>query len=458
MTNLLQRTIPSNDLSCSAGVSAAALIGPASGAIMRHPAPPNPPWGTALGNARRRCILTLRSRGSGTVAMRNLDDDPPVVTLSAGPVDAYPVVLRALSRPVTYDFDPSFQRFYEAAVLKTAEALRTALPPVILQGEPVLGLEAAAAALIRSDDAVLNLASGEYGKGFGVWAARHCRELVEIEVPYDDAIDPESVREMLTARPDIRILSVCHHDTPSGTINPVREIGAICRAHGVLTIVDAVSSFGGMDVHPEAVHADIFVTGPNKCLGGSTGLCIVHVSERAWARIDANPAAPTGSVLSLKDWRDAWRADVLFPFTPSVSEVHALDAAVRNYLDEGPEAVWARHALTARACRAGVRASGLDLWPVREAICADTATTVRVPDGLDDAAIRQEVRRRYGVVFSAGRGSLLGKLVRIGHMGPVARPIYAIVAVTALGGAVNALGGQADVGAGVEAALAIIEG
>ena len=458
MTNLLQRTTPSNDLSCSAGVSAAALIGPASGAIMRHPAPPNPPWGTALGNARRRCILTLRSRGSGTVAMRNLDDDPPVVTLSAGPVDAYPVVLRALSRPVTYDFDPSFQRFYEAAVLKTAEALRTALPPVILQGEPVLGLEAAAAALIRSDDAVLNLASGEYGKGFGVWAARHCRELVEIEVPYDDAIDPESVREMLTARPDIRILSVCHHDTPSGTINPVREIGAICRAHDVLTIVDAVSSFGGMDVHPEAVHADIFVTGPNKCLGGSTGLCIVHVSERAWARIDANPAAPTGSVLSLKDWRDAWRADVLFPFTPSVSEVHALDAAVRNYLDEGPEAVWARHALTARACRAGVRASGLDLWPVREAICADTATTVRVPDGLDDAAIRQEARRRYGVVFSAGRGSLLGKLVRIGHMGPVARPIYAIVAVTALGGAVNALGGQADVGAGVEAALAVIEG
>ena len=393
----------------------------------------------------------------GTVAMRNLDDDPPVITLSAGPVDAYPVVLRALSRPVTYDFDPSFQRFYEAAVLKTAEALRTALPPVILQGEPVLGLEAAAAALIRSDDAVLNLASGEYGKGFGVWAARHCRELVEIEVPYDDAVDPKSVREMLTARPDIRILSVCHHDTPSGTINPVREIGAICRAHDVLTIVDAVSSFGGMDVHPEAVHADIFVTGPNKCLGGSTGLCIVHVSERAWARIDANPSAPTGSVLSLGDWRDAWRADVLFPFTPSVSEVHALDAAVRNYLDEGPEAVWARHALTARTCRAGVRAMGLDLWPVREAICADTATTVRVPDGLDDAAIRQEARRRFGVVFSAGRGSLLGRLVRIGHMGPVARPIYAIVAVTALGGAVNALGGRADVGAGVEAALAVID-
>lgn len=389
--------------------------------------------------------------------MRNGDESSPVITLSAGPVDAYPAVLRALSRPVTYDFDPSFRRFYEAAVLKTARALRTERPPVILHGEPVLGLEAAAAALIGVDDAVLNLVSGEYGKGFGRWAARHCRDLVEIEVAYDDAIDPASVRAALAARPDIRILSVCHLDTPSGTVNPVREIGEICRAHDVLFIVDAVSSFGGMDIHPEEIHADVFVTGPNKCLGGTPGLSILHVSERAWAHIDANPAAPTGSVLSLKDWREAWRADTLFPFTPSVAEVHALDAAVDAYLEEEPEKVWARHALTARACRTGVRAMGLELWPAREAICADTVTTIRIPEGLEDAALREAARARYGVVFSAGRGSLLGKLVRIGHMGPVARPIYAAVAVTALGGAIRARGGKADVGAGVEAALAVIE-
>ncbi len=389
--------------------------------------------------------------------MRNIGESLPVITLSAGPVDAYPAVLRALSRSVTYDFDPSFQNLYEATVLQTAEALRTERPPVILHGEPVLGLEAAAAALIGADDVVLNLASGEYGKGFGSWAARHCRELLEIEVPYNDAIDPDAVRDMLEARPDIRILSVCHHDTPSGTINPVLEIGEICRAHDVLTIVDAVSSFAGMNVHPEQIHADIFVTGPNKCLGGTPGLSILHVSERAWAHIDANPGAPTDSVLSLKDWRDAWRADTLFPFTPSVSEVYALEAAVQNYLEEGPEAVWARHALTARSCRAGIKAMGLELWPAREAICADTATTVRVPAGLEDAAIRQAARERYGVVFSAGRGSLLGKLVRIGHMGPVARPIYATVAISALGGAINALGGQAKVGAGIDAALAVIE-
>ena len=389
--------------------------------------------------------------------MRNLDDDPPIITLSAGPVDAYPVVLRALSRPVTYDFDPSFQQFYESTVLKTAESLRTTRPPVILQGEPVLGLEAAAAALIGADDVVLNLASGEYGKGFGFWAARHCRELVEIEVPYDDAIDPEAVSDMLKARPEIRILSVCHHDTPSGTVNPVREIGAICRAHDVLTIVDAVSSFGGMDVHPEDVNADIFVTSPSKCLGGSTGLCIV---PRQRARLGENRRQPRRAHgLRAQPQGLAGRVASGRPVP-----VHAV--GLRD-----PCAGRCRAELSRRGAGGGVgppRADGARLPRRSPSHGARPLARARIhlrryrdhgagaggPRGCGDPAGGAPALRR-GLL--AGRGSLLGKLVRIGHMGPVARPIYAVVAVTALGGAITALGGRADVGAGVEAVLAAID-
>jgi len=382
----------------------------------------------------------------------------PVITLSAGPVDAYPVVLRALATTVTYDFDPYFLEFFEETAIRSGKAMETGTPATILQGEPVLALEAAAASLIGADDVVLNLASGEYGKGFGYWALRYCKELVEIEVPYNEAIDPEDVRTKLKERPDVRVLSVCHHDTPSGTINDVDAIGAICKEHGVMMIVDAVSSWGGMDVAPERCNADIFVTGPNKCLGGTPGLSMVHVSEQAWEHIEANPKSPTASMLGMKDWRHAWKRDVLFPFTPSIAEVNGLRAAVDNYLDEGPQAVWARHALTARACREGVKAMGLDLWAAREAIASPTCTTVKVPDGMDDKAIRKASRDLYGVVFSAGRGSLNGKLIRIGHMGPVAYPVYATVALTALGAAINKLGGRADIGAGIEAANAVIAG
>jgi len=380
----------------------------------------------------------------------------PVITLSAGPVAAYPQVLLGMARPVHYDFDPYFQGFYEQVVGKVTRALRSSDPALLLHCEPAAGLEAVAASLIGPGDVVLNLASGVYGKGFGYWSARYHKEMIEIEVPFNEAIDPASVADAFRRRPDIKIVSVVHHDTPSGTINPVKEIGEIVRRHDALMLVDAVSSFGGMDIHPEDCKADVFVTGPGKCLGGAPGLTILSVNGRAWAHIEANPKAPRASVLSLADWKNAWKREEAFPFTPSVSEVNGLDAVMDQYFAEGPEKVWRRHALTAAACRAGVKALGLSLWASPETIASPTTTAVRIPAGLRDADILAASRESYGVVFSSGRSETKGKLLRIGHMGPVAEPIYAVVAVTALGGALRRLGHDCNVGAGVEAAMAVI--
>ncbi|TIX81875.1 MAG: alanine--glyoxylate aminotransferase family protein, partial [Mesorhizobium sp.] len=388
--------------------------------------------------------------------MRYLEHAEPVITLTAGPVNAYPDVLRGLGRTVLYDYDPAFQLFYEGVVEKAQKAMRLSNRPVILHGEPALGLEAAAASLITPDDVVLNLASGVYGKGFGYWAKRYSPQLLEIEVPYNEAIDPQAVVAMLEAHPEITIVSVCHHDTPSGTINPIDAIGALVSAHGAYLIVDAVSSFGGMKTHPEDCKADIYITGPNKCLGAPPGLTMMGVSERAWAKMKANPLAPRASMLSIVDWEHAWSKDKPFPFTPSVAEMNGLNVALDLYLNEGPAAVWARHALTARAMRAGVAAMGLSIWAASDNIASPTTTAVRTPEDIEEKALRQAARARYGVVFSSGRGETLGKLTRIGHMGPTAQPIYAIAALTALGGAMKALGQVLAVGKGIDAALAII--
>ncbi|MBX3581096.1 MAG: alanine--glyoxylate aminotransferase family protein [Rhizobiaceae bacterium] len=389
--------------------------------------------------------------------MRYSDSVEPVITLTSGPVNAYPDVLRGLGRTVLYDYDPAFQLFYEQVIDKAQKAMRLSTRPVILHGEPVLGLEAAAASLITPQDVVLNLASGVYGKGFGYWAKRYSSNLLELETAYNEAIDPQAVQNMLTKHPEITVVSVCHHDTPSGTINPIDEIGALVASHGAYLIVDAVSSFGGMKTHPEECHADIYITGPNKCLGAPPGLTMAGISDRAWTKMKANPSAPRASMLSILDWEKAWSRNEPFPFTPSVSEMNGLDVALDLYLDEGPEAVWARHALTAKAMRAGVKGMGLDLWAANEAIASPTTTAVRTPKGIDESTLRSEVRARYGVVFSSGRGETLGKLTRVGHMGPTAQPIYAVAALAALGGALNALGFKADTAAGVRAALAVID-
>lgn len=384
---------------------------------------------------------------------------PALFTLTTGPVNCYPEVLSALAKPVLYDYDPAFLAFYEATVLKLQKALGIEAIPVILQGEPVLGLEAAAASLVAPGDAVLNLVSGVYGAGYGEWLKPRAGAFHEIRVPYNEVIDPAAVAAFLAAHPEVKLVAICHHDTPSGTLNPIEEIGRVVRAHGALYVVDSVSAWAGVAMDLGAIGADLLVTGPNKCLGCPPALSILTVSDRAWAKMEANPAAPRASMLSILDWKEAWRKENPFPFTPSVAEINALDAGLDRYLGEGPEAVWARHAATAAAMRAGVLAMGLELWAARPEIASPTCTAVKLPEGVDETALRTLMKRRYGVVISSGRAETFNRLVRIGHMGPTAYPLYAVVALTALGGAMAELTGRAfDIGAGVAAAEAVIRG
>lgn len=380
---------------------------------------------------------------------------PPLFSLTSGPVEVYPEILRAMARQLPYDFDPYYQDFYE----RTSDLLKTAMRadshPIVLQADPVLGAEAAAASLIAEGDVVLNLVSGVYSKGFGDYARPHAGEVVEHAVPFNEAIDPEDVRRLLRERPDVKVISVLHHDTPSGTINPVHAIGKVVREMSdAVLIVDATSAFGGMDSQPTEMGADFYITGSSKCLGAPPGLTMVYASERGWRKMEANPRAPRNSILSVLDWRESWSRNRPFPFTTSGAEIHALEAALVLYLDEGPEQVWKRHASTAAAFRAGVRALGLSLWPAREEIASPSCTAVRVPDGLTDEAILAAVRRHFGVALAPGRAETKGKLIRIGHMGLTANPSYALLALTALGGALNAIGFKAPTGTAVDAALA----
>ncbi len=329
---------------------------------------------------------------------------------------------------------------------------------MILQGEPVLGLEAAAASLITPEDTVLNLASGVYGKGFGYWAARYTNKLLEIDTAYNDTIDPQAVREMLKQHPEISIVCVCHHDTPSGTINPIDEIGKVVADHGAYLIVDAVSSFGGMRTHPEDCHADINITGPNKCLGAPPGLTMAGISDRAWEKMKRNPAAPRASMLSILDWEHAWSRSKPFPFTPSVAEVNGLDVALDLYLAEGPEAVWARHALTAKATRAGLRAMGFDIWAARDEIASPTTTALRIPAALmkRSSGPRRALAMASSSRLAAGRPSASSRVSATWGRLPnqsTRSPLWRRWRERAM----TACGVKADAGAAVSAAMADID-
>lgn len=375
-------------------------------------------------------------------------------TMAAGPVNIHDRVRQAYSRQVLYHYDPDFHELFNDTSEKLQQVFQTSQDVVIMQGEAVLGLEAASACMVHPGDKCLNVVSGVYGAGY----ARHFRrysgaEPLEVKVPYDEAMDPAQVEDVLKREGDIRVIAMVHSETPSGTLNPVKEICRLAREYGALTIVDAVSSLAGMELAVDEWGIDVCVAGPHKCVGAAPGSALVSVSPRAWQAMLAKPNPLRRSYLSLLDWRELWQETGRFPFTVFVGQINGLNEALSMVLEEGLQERWSRHALAARACRAGVRAMGLELWPREDEIMATCVTAVKVPDGVDAGEIVSLMRKRHNVVITGSLKELEGKVIRIGHMGHMAQTSAVLVALAALESCLQDLGFPVQPGAGVAAAL-----
>lgn len=374
----------------------------------------------------------------------------PDIMLTAGPSVMPPEVLFAgKSR---YHYDPAFLELFGQTEAMAAQVMGTSGEVVILQGEAMLGLEAAARSLVSPGMPVLNLVSGIFGQGMSEWLRLFGADVHELRVSYREAVSPAAVEEYLDEHRDTRLVCAVHCETPSATVQDVAAIGRICRERGVLTLVDSVSAAGGMPLKVDESGLDVVVAGPQKCLGAPPGLAPVAVSSRVWDVIDANPAAPhPSSYLSLTAWRDQWHGKGLFPYTPSVTLMGSFHEALRQVLDEGVANRIARTQETARICRAGVKAMGLELWPASEDIAASCVTAVRVPVAYDADVVRGYLRHHYGVMASSGQGAL--PVIRLAHMGAVTRPDL-IAALALLGQALADLGAEIDIGAGPAAVTA----
>jgi pyridoxamine--pyruvate transaminase len=392
--------------------------------------------------------------GSGLPEGMSRSLDPPLFTMSAGPIEVTERVLHAISAQTLDQYDPLFIDIYHETTARIAAVFQTRNDVIIQHGEAVLALESAGASTIEPGDKCLVLVSGPFGKGYGRHVVRHGGELIELEVPFNESIPPETVEKMFRRHPDIKVMSVVHCDTPAGTLNPIHEICPIAKEHGALTIVDAVSSLGGHQLLPDEWGVDILIAGPQKSLGGITGAGLVAVSEAAWHKMLSKSTPLRGSVLSMLDWKERWLEGGRFPYTPMVHQVYALNAAMSQILEKGIGYSIARHHAAGVACRAGIKAMGLQLWPASEDIAADCVTAVAVPDGLSEQQIVGTMRRDQRVAISGGLGDLIGKVFRIGHMGKMAQVLDVVVALAALEKTLVSLGMKVPPGAGVSAALA----
>lgn len=378
---------------------------------------------------------------------------------AGGPAVSWGIAREGLGRPMPFEYEPIYLERYAKVERQVAQVFGTDGDVVLMMGEAVLGLEAAAKGLVTPRMKCLNLVSGIFGKWFGDWLRALDAEVIEVEVAWNEAIEPADVERALKADPDIRIVSLVHSETPSGTLNPIAQIGPIARSAGALVITDAVSAFAGTPIEHDAWGLDITVGGTHKCLGGSPGLALVAVSDRAWAALADNPVAPRGSYLSLLDWKSTWLdgGRKQFPYITSVAEINGLEAALDRLLDEGLDASFARHRLAADACRAGIRAMGLSLWAPDDGIASHAATSITTPDGISNAAVIDHIHAHYGVQISDGEhANMKAAVFRIGHMGPAATSLHPVVALTALGKGLRDFGVDVAIGDGIEAAIEVL--
>ncbi|MCX4999032.1 aminotransferase class V-fold PLP-dependent enzyme [Streptomyces longwoodensis] len=341
---------------------------------------------------------------------------------------------------------------------RVAKLLDTRQDVVVTQGEALLPLEGAIRATAGPGTTALNVITGPYGQTFGDWLRDCGATVIDLAVPFHTAVKAAQVREAFAEHPEIDFVSLVHAEAATGNTNPVAEIGEAVRAQGALFYLDAVASVGAEPVLPDAWGVDLCVIGAQKAMGGPAGVSAVSVSERAWARMAANPRAPRRSYLSLLDWKERWidggRKALLH--APAQLEMLALEACLERIEAEGLDAVMARHASAAAATRAGVAALGGGLEPyVHEAgEAAPVATTLRTPDGVVAAElVARALAADPALPLAAGGGALAREMIRVNHYGPDATPGAVRACLAALGTALAESGADdVDVTAALRAA------
>jgi len=359
-------------------------------------------------------------------------DMPPRILLGAGPSNSAPRVLAAMLAPTVGHLDPTFLQ----VMGEVSELLRYAWQTdndytIAISGTGSSGMEAAFANVVAPGDRVLVGVNGYFGRRMVDMAGRYGADVRCLETTWGAAFSPEELRAGMEAhRP--QVLALVHAETSTGVRQPLEGLAELCREHDCLLLVDTVTSLGGVPLYADAWGLDVAYSGSQKCLSSPSGLAPITFGPRALARI-ANRKTPIAnwymnSELLGKYWFGSPRA---YHHTAPMHLFYALREGLRLVAEEGLAARWARHQAVAERLWAGLGALGLEPHVPLE-IRLPSLTTVRVPAGVDAAAVSKRLLTEYNIEIAGGLGDLAGKVWRVGLMGYNARPESVAVLLGAL--------------------------
>ncbi|MGN6032674.1 MAG: pyridoxal-phosphate-dependent aminotransferase family protein [Thermomicrobiales bacterium] len=358
-----------------------------------------------------------------TAFTRSLPSDPRLANGKwlriPGPTVLHPAVIETANRPMVPHRSPEATELVDRLAHNLKLVHATEQTVLWWTGTGSAGWEASIVNLTSPGDRIVVTVSGDFGDRYAKTAARLGLQVHRIDVEWGTAVTPDMLDETFREHGPFRAAFITHSETSTGLANPLKELAAVARSHGALVVVDAVSSAAAMPVNVDAWDLDWVLSGSQKAWMCPPGLMISAVSERAMAA--AEESTFPRFIWDVRTVAEAM-AHHTSPQTPALSLQYALDAAVTAMLDEGLEAMYARHARLGGHMRDGLRTNGLRVL-ADPAYPSQAVTAFRLPEGfVSSQDFHDRLRDEYGIEIAIGQGHLAQSVLRVGHMGYVDQP------------------------------------
>ncbi|MBO2655618.1 alanine--glyoxylate aminotransferase family protein [Shewanella algae] len=364
---------------------------------------------------------------------------PRRILMGPGPSDVYPQVLAAQSRPTVGHLDPLFVAMMDELKSLIQYAFQTRNEMTIAVSAPgSAGMETCFVNLVEPGEKVIVCRNGVFGDRMRQNVERIGAEAVMLDFEWGTAVDPEVVEAALKAHPDAAFLAFVHAETSTGALSDAKTLCALAREHGCLSIVDAVTSLGGVELRVDDWGIDAIYSGSQKCLSCVPGLSPVSFSPAAVAKLKARKSPVQSWFLDQSLVMGYWSGDGKrsYHHTAPVNALYSLHEALRLLAEEGLENAWQRHRDMHLLLRQGLESMGLE-FVVAEQSRLPQLNAVYIPQGVDDGAVRKQLLDNYNLDIGAGLGALAGKAWRIGLMGYGARRENVALCLRALAEVLN---------------------
>jgi len=347
---------------------------------------------------------------------------PQRLLMGPGPSDVAPSVLKAMSAPLLGHLDPVFVKMMDEikAMLRQVFLTKNEMTfPV--SGTGSAGMEFCFVNLIEPGDEVIIGVNGVFGTRMCDVAERCGAKVTRVEAPWGRIIEPQQIAEALKKVAKPKLVAIVHAETSTGALTPVEEIAKVARNAGALVLLDTVTSLGGCPVRLDEWGIDAVYSGTQKCLSCPPGLSPVSLSPRALEVATKRKTKVQSWYLDVNLLASYWGEQRVYHHTAPISMNYALHEALRLVLEEGLEKRWRRHEQNHLALKAGLKELGLGIAS-QEGHQLWQLNAVTVPDGADEAGVRQRLLTDFNIEIGAGLGPMKGKIWRIGLMGATSTP------------------------------------